>query len=104
PAASMRPIWSTLMFDSVNHMLPSGPAVILRGSLPAVGTRKSLKCPAGATGASCARTTVVVGSAPAAKAQAMRTIARTRRSLYMLQLPGVDGRNPSVEQRVVLFA
>src|SRR6059058_6476039 len=50
PAASMRPILATLAFwsDSVNHMLPSGPAVICRGWTPAVGTRKTLKCPVGA--------------------------------------------------------
>src|SRR5262249_24535487 len=47
----MRPIWPTLRLDSVNHMLPSGPAVIWRGSLPAVGMRNTLKWPVGAAAA-----------------------------------------------------
>ncbi len=45
PAGVMRPIWS--LSDSVNHRLPSGPAVIPEGKLAAVGMRNSVIVPAG---------------------------------------------------------
>src|SRR5579862_8551522 len=47
PDGVMRPI--RLTANSVNQRLPSGPTVILDGSLWAVGIGNSVTCPGGAT-------------------------------------------------------
>jgi hypothetical protein len=43
------PLPILLAVNSVNHKLPSGPAVMPRGLLPAVGITYSVKIPAGVT-------------------------------------------------------
>src|SRR5688572_16763043 len=100
PLASMRAIWLTSMFDSVNHMLPSAPNVMCRGSLLSVGTRNDLNCPATpAANRGPVLSTVAVGNGVRSQADATNTTATAMsHSLYFMLASRGDFR-PRLLQR-----